>query len=130
MKALTVKQPWAWAICRGIKPVENRSWPTAYRGPVLIHAGKRRENIAELPDGTPIPEHLDLGAIIGYGIIKDCVPVESVSNVFATGPWCWIISSPIIFPEPIFCRGQLGLWNPVSSVLQSLSPQLRPHIQM
>lgn len=26
MKALSVKQPWAWLICAGYKDIENRSW--------------------------------------------------------------------------------------------------------
>jgi hypothetical protein len=26
MLALSVKQPWAWLICRGFKDVENRNW--------------------------------------------------------------------------------------------------------
>jgi len=39
-KALTVKQPWAWAIIRGLKDVENRSRPTKHRGTLYIHAGK------------------------------------------------------------------------------------------
>lgn len=39
MKAITVKQPWAWAIRWGFKPVENRSQRTAYRGKLAIHAG-------------------------------------------------------------------------------------------
>lgn len=40
MKALTVRQPWAWAIVFGGKDVENRSVNVAgaYRGPVAIHA--------------------------------------------------------------------------------------------
>lgn len=39
MKALTVKQPWAWAIIHGGKDVENRSRKTNYRGKLCIHAG-------------------------------------------------------------------------------------------
>ena len=39
IKALTIKQPWASAIAFGDKRVENRSWPTAYRGLLAIHAG-------------------------------------------------------------------------------------------
>lgn len=39
MKALTVKQPWAWAIINGGKNVENRSKPTKYRGNLYIHGG-------------------------------------------------------------------------------------------
>lgn len=37
-KVLTVKQPWSFLICSGIKPIENRTWKTNYRGRVLIHA--------------------------------------------------------------------------------------------
>ena len=42
MKAITVRQPWAWAIIYGQKDVENRTRNIAgsYRGPVVIHAGK------------------------------------------------------------------------------------------
>lgn len=39
MKAISIRQPWAWLIVNGFKDVENRTWPTKFRGPVLIHAG-------------------------------------------------------------------------------------------
>jgi hypothetical protein len=41
LPVLTVQQPWAGAIAAGWKPIENRSWPTAYRGLLGIHAGLR-----------------------------------------------------------------------------------------
>src|SRR5664280_3664302 len=37
VRILSVQQPWAWAIVEGHKRVENRTWTTPYRGPVLIH---------------------------------------------------------------------------------------------
>ena len=39
MRAITVRQPWAWAIAHGGKDVENRTRNIAgeYRGPVAIH---------------------------------------------------------------------------------------------
>lgn len=42
MRAITVQQPWAWAIFNG-KGVENRTRNIAgkYRGPLAIHAGAR-----------------------------------------------------------------------------------------
>jgi hypothetical protein len=44
MKAITVKQPWAWAIAHGEKSVENRSrqhpWTSAIGERIAIHAGK------------------------------------------------------------------------------------------
>jgi len=39
MRALTVKQPWAHMIASRGKTVENRIWPTDYRGLLAIHAG-------------------------------------------------------------------------------------------
>ncbi|MEV0994617.1 ASCH domain-containing protein [Nonomuraea sp. NPDC050202] len=41
MKALSVRQPYAWAIAHGGKDIENRSWGAGYRGPLAIHAGAR-----------------------------------------------------------------------------------------
>jgi hypothetical protein len=41
MRALTVQQPWAWAIIHGGKDVENRTQAWKYRGPLAIHAGAR-----------------------------------------------------------------------------------------
>lgn len=40
-KAISIKQPWAYLICAGIKDVENRTWPTKYRGRVYIHASAK-----------------------------------------------------------------------------------------
>lgn len=41
MKALTVQQPWAWAVTSGHATVENRTRLWKYRGPLAIHAGAR-----------------------------------------------------------------------------------------
>lgn len=40
MKALSIKQPWAWLIVNGHKSVENRDWDTRFRGEFYVHAGK------------------------------------------------------------------------------------------
>jgi len=40
MRALSVKQPWAWLIVNGYKKIENRNWPTSFRGRIYIHAGR------------------------------------------------------------------------------------------
>ena len=43
MRALTIRQPWAWAVIHAGKTAENRSRNIAgaYRGLVAIHASKR-----------------------------------------------------------------------------------------
>ena len=40
MKALSIKQPWAYLICAGLKDIENRSWCTHKRQRIYIHASK------------------------------------------------------------------------------------------
>ncbi len=48
MKALSVRQPWPWAILNAGKRLENRDWAgCSYRGPVLLHAGQSVGTIAE-----------------------------------------------------------------------------------
>lgn len=113
MKALTVQQPWAWAILDGRKRVENRSRCCNYRGPLILHAGKSRIRLgAPMPDGSAAPAESELvfGAILGVVQVVDCLPVHDVDDPFATGPWCWILANPIkISPTP--WRGQLGLFD-------------------
>ena len=58
MKALTIRQPWAWAIIFDGKDVENRSWNTSYRGDLAIHAGVAYRADAWLPRGIVPPSPL------------------------------------------------------------------------
>lgn len=50
MIALSIRQPWAWHILNSGKDIENRDWPTRFRGRVLIHASKGMTR-AEYEDG-------------------------------------------------------------------------------
>jgi hypothetical protein len=40
MKALSLRQPWAWVVIHGGKIIENRVWGTSVRDRFLIHASK------------------------------------------------------------------------------------------
>lgn len=97
MRAITVRQPWATAIVRMGKDVENRTRNIAgaYRGPVAIHAGAalppgRRGTRTEFPgvgeverdlsglllrsDYLAWPYRLPMGALIGVVDLVDvCV---------------------------------------------------------
>ena len=67
MKAITIKQPWASLIASGDKLYETRSWPTKYRGPIAIHAGKQLATIEQLTACGITPEDaekLPRGAVI------------------------------------------------------------------
>ena len=39
-KALSIRQPWAWAILNAGKRIENRPRRFHYRGPICLHASK------------------------------------------------------------------------------------------
>jgi hypothetical protein len=79
MKALSIKQPWAWMIIHSGKDIENRSWHTKHRGRFLVHASKgmTRKGYAEAihfaiqagtlmtPWDVPSFEQLERGGIIG-----------------------------------------------------------------
>ena len=105
MKCLSVQQPWAWAIIHGPKRIENRTWRTKHRGPLLIHAGKSRARLGDYGAGEPAQEALAFGAIIGVATLTDCVPVAEVAGQpFAEGPWCWLLDDVFAFDEPVLYR--------------------------
>lgn len=49
-KAITILQPWATLIALKAKEYETRSWPTSYRGTLVIHAGKNTEHLDDFID--------------------------------------------------------------------------------
>jgi activating signal cointegrator 1 len=49
LRALSIRQPWLWAICTEHKGPENRTRRTHYRGPVALHAGKVWDAAAVMP---------------------------------------------------------------------------------
>lgn len=91
MKTLTIKQPLASLIANGIKDIENRTWPTKYRGRILIHAGKDKKLTHLFPTSFMTseqvqrimkpdvqyqllsPKYCIYGSIIGSVEIVDCV---------------------------------------------------------
>ena len=132
LPALSVRQPWAWAILHAGKPVENRTWPTRFRGRLLIHAGKTfdREGYewialnAErlgIPVGAlPGPKGFPMGGVVGAVTVTDCVeggagdPAEGSPWFF--GPFGFTLDDPTAY-ELVPCRGALGFFRPeVASV--------------
>ena len=117
MKALSLKQPWATLIVTGIKLIENRTWVSNYRGPLLIHASKTWDengarwvmhNFGELKGFIRSSNHIK-GSIIGKVKMIDCVS-ESNSKWFF-GPYGFVFTEPIEFYEPTPYRGQLGIFD-------------------
>lgn len=120
MTALSIRQPWAFAILNLGKTCENRTWSTPYRGPIVVHAGRQidHEGIAYLRErGFYVPAHLVTGAYLGYVTITGCRQ-STVAERFgrggdpwATGPWCFELAAPSPWASPIPGRGRLGLYE-------------------
>ena len=76
LHALSVKQPWAALLAAGVKTVEVRTWPTAKRGLVLIHAGKIPDPRPEAWAWVTTPALAEaaklLGGVVGVGELVGC----------------------------------------------------------
>lgn len=113
MKCLSVRQPWAWLICSGKKDVENRTWGTDHRGPILIHAGRtiEKEDIVWMKrTALDLPKHFTTGAIVGMAEVSRCT-MKCASEWHNPGCIGWYLTDPVLFDTPIPWRGQLGLFD-------------------
>lgn len=94
IRALSLINPWANLVARGIKPVENRPKPLPphLEGQVvLIHAsstapkkyGVDAKTFLEerALEGITWPEKLSFGGIVGWAIFKGCIHPSGVSEV-------------------------------------------------
>ena len=135
MKTLSVKQPWATLIIKGMKDVENRTWKvTDLPATILIHTGVSMDNAdvdfleKELSDmgfktingilmGN-IPEFKDMprSSILGYVTIDKCTQ-NYPSDWSSPDQNHWVLKDAYEFDQPITgVRGQLGLYNyPIDS---------------
>jgi glycosyl transferase family 25 len=117
--ALSVRQPWAFGLAMGWKPVENRSWRAGnpglkFRGPFAIHAssGMTRDEYEDAADTfkvlgyvCPPPADLLRGGIVGVGCIADIVTDHD--SPWFSGPKGLVVvgASPVEF---IPVGGRLG----------------------
>lgn len=125
MRALCLHQPWATLVALGYKHVETRSWTTAYRGDLMIHAAARKR---ALPDASlvmtatlrSIGYDFPLGAFVARCRLVDVVPTEefdpsthdALLGDFSTGRFAWVLDDISELTIPVPARGQQGLWTP------------------
>ncbi|RDU99171.1 ASCH domain-containing protein [Trinickia dinghuensis] len=146
MKALSIRQPWAWLIVRPdlagaaraaaiaageLKDIENRTWPTRFHGRVLIHAGKgmTRDEYDEAHATAlhiapqivfPARDRLERGGIVGAATIDDCMPPGAHSSPWHMGSqfgFHIVNARPLPFVE---CKGMLGFFNVPAEVATQL----------
>jgi hypothetical protein len=118
MRAISVRQPWAWLIVNGYKDVENRDWKRDLRGEVLIHASRMIDHSGyeflyrELPELfaiVPKADVIERGGIVGKATITDCV--TSHLSIWFRGRYGFLFDTDLSTPLPFKpCAGQLGFF--------------------
>lgn len=139
MITISVKQPFGYLLCSGIKDIENRTWklPEKYKGErVLVHASSAKAQFNFSNDQYDLFRKLNMrrwydndfqkSAIIGSVRFVDCVinhlsiwaeksetgQLDEHTNEFAKPIYNWVVADPILFDKPILnVKGKLGFWD-------------------
>ena len=132
IKAISLLQPWASLVVLGLKTIETRSWTTAYRGTLMIHASRGKSGAAVAKDPVftrHIPDFgkLPFGCIIGEVRLKDVLRMEDLGlpqeiigrltlegrafGDYSGGRYAWLLEEALAYEEPIPAKGALGLWD-------------------
>ncbi|MFJ4192098.1 hypothetical protein [Kitasatospora sp. NPDC089509] len=118
LPALTIRQPWLAAIIAGDKAIENRSWPTKHRGPVVLHAARalardgQADPLVRAVLARPGAPALMTGALVATARITDCHRDTGCCRPWGLpGLWHWTLTDVQALPDPIPAAGRLGLWR-------------------
>jgi hypothetical protein len=143
MKAISALEPWAAALL-GPKDVENRTWelPMRYLGvPLALHASKRRDQtefdafyetahragltIADTAAFIDPPFGAVIGIITFDSWSKSAPDEDPYSPWYVPGLYGWHRGTVVTLPEPVRCRGALGIWQLPSDVDAAVRAQLQ-----
>ncbi|MER0443114.1 hypothetical protein ABR738_00735 [Streptomyces sp. Edi4] len=128
VRALTVRQPYAWALLHG-KQVENRTWPVPAAlvdSTVLLHAGREphRQGLHDPRvlglEGLPAREDLVTGAVLAVGRLTG----SHLETGGCCAPWGdrevfhWTFADWRPLKDPVPATGTLGLWRPNADLLR------------
>lgn len=139
MKALTIHEPWASLIAVGAKRVETRDWPTRYRGPLAIHAGRRwtrgeQDAWDDLGWISLRGRRPALGCVVALGQLVACermthkliaeqaadrISDELVFGAWEPGRWAWRLEG-VVAVRVVAVRGKQGLWDLPDDVAQAV----------
>jgi hypothetical protein len=131
MKALSIKQPWAWAVMNlpkeYRKDIENRTWNTKHRGEFLVHASKgfddagyerMRWYLKELGYKGHIPTKKEFA----YGVLLGTVELVDVTQKATSRWWEGVygfkLKNAKPFLYPIAHKGALNFFNVDDAIIK------------
>ncbi len=119
MKALSIKQPWAWAIANGLKTIETRKWCPNHRGDILIVASLKPDKLLlewlVEQRGKEILEQVEYGKAIAIVELVDCRTMVKGDAKAAMcepypGAYSWFLEDARKI-KPFAVTGRLGLYE-------------------
>jgi hypothetical protein len=126
LRALSLWQPWASAMASGVKRNETRSWPTAYRGDLVVCSSKRRPSPEEVGEDETYEAAMALP--YGYALcvveLYDCMPTDLFHGAtplrisrseadlgdYTPGRFAWLTRRLRRLREPVPVVGRQGIF--------------------
>lgn len=149
MRALTLRQPWAWLVVHGGKDIENRIWATRFRGWFLIHASREMSasdyldaarfcaeldlDLPALPPATDFRLGVNLGGIVGLAQLVGVLPpipfgMGALPRWRMAGQYGFQLEG--VHPLPfVGCPGALQFWRLKPAERERIPPGLWPQLE-
>jgi hypothetical protein len=145
MLGLSLWEPWATLVMIGAKRYETRGWSARYRGPILIHAAKRDQELKAALFQTPYsgvlhaagfskPEHFKLGCALGIVDLIEVYPSEKIRGTisqqehafgdYSDKRFAWQLENIRIFEQAIPMKGMQKLFEVDRALLADIREQM------
>ncbi len=133
MQAISVSQPWAWAVARGHTTHLNQAADSCYRGPLAIYASFRaetthvRSQAVREANGDSADPLAAIGGIVAVVSLADVCMAGMSGRPCGCGQWAlrgsyhWQVADPRPLRLPVLALGQPGLWELAPAVAAAVA---------
>ncbi|XP_040899900.1 activating signal cointegrator 1 [Toxotes jaculatrix] len=140
---LSMHQPWASLLVKGIKKVEGRTWYTSHRGRLWIAAAAKKPTPQEIAEVEAMYRHIykkeprfpkdyPSGCLLGCVNMTDCLSQEQFKEQFpdtceeSTSPFVFICTNPQELLVKFPMKGKHKIWKLESHYHQGAKKGLVP----
>lgn len=140
---LSMHQPWASLLVKGIKRVEGRTWYTSHRGRLWIAAAAKTPTPQEISEvenmyrhihkkGPRFPKDYPTGCLLGCVNMMDCLAQEQFREQFpdtceeSASPFVFICTNPQELLVKFPMKGKHKIWKLESQYHQGAKKGLIP----
>ncbi|XP_032806636.1 activating signal cointegrator 1 isoform X1 [Petromyzon marinus] len=142
---LSMHQPWASLLVKGIKKSEGRTWYTSHRGRLWIAAGSKQptsQEVAEVEEThrtlkhgerVEFPADYPTACLLGCVDVIDCLPQEQYREQFPEGesgsPFVFVCERPQELLVKVPIKGRHKIWKLETHVHQGAQKGLMRQMQ-